>query len=62
MVMQNFFWEGVGGGGVNKVLYGLCESSELYAKINQEHIILQSFNSIGTGVTYSTYPLIRTCI
>ena len=40
------------GGGVNKVLYGLCESSELYAKINQEHIILQSFNSIGTGVTY----------
>ena len=42
----------LGGGGVNKVLYGLCESSELYAKINQEHIILQSFNSIGTGVTY----------
>ena len=40
------------GGGVNNVLYGLCESSELYAKINQEHIILQSFNSIGTGVTY----------
>ena len=47
-----FFLGGSGGGGVNKVLYGLCESSELYAKINQEHIILQSFNSIGTGVTY----------
>ena len=29
MVMRKFFFQGVrGGGGVNKVLYGLCENGE----------------------------------